>query len=113
MKTPMHLPLQCRIIVVSKTEEFAGITGLEDFDSHATATRQNVGGATYVNATRPTIKVKAQPETWVHMAQVKWVRNNATDKIPSYSDGGPNDSETQNKIIEAIQEEQNRVHLQD
>lgn len=113
MKTPMQLPLQCRIMVVSKTEKFAGITGLEHFDSHAAATRQNVGGATYVNASRPTIKVKPQPETWVHMAQVKWVRNNATDKIPSYSDGGPNDSETQNKIIEAIQEEQNRVHLQD
>ena len=47
------------------------------------------------------------------MAQVKWVRNNATDKIPSYSDGGPSDLETQSKIIEAIQEEQNRVHKQD
>ena len=113
MRTPMDLPLQCRIMVVSKTEEFSGLAGLEHFDSHAAATRQNVGGATYVNTNRPTIKVKPQPETWVHMAQVKWVRNNATDKIPSYSDGGPNDSETQNKIIEAIQEEQNRVHLQD
>lgn len=66
-----------------------------------------------MNTTRPTIKVKPQPETWVHMAQVKWVRNNATDKIPSYSDGGPSDLETQSKIIEAIQEEQNRVHQQD
>jgi len=47
------------------------------------------------------------------MAQVKWAKANATDKIPSYSDGGPNDSETQNKIIEAIQEEQNRVYKQD
>lgn len=54
--------------------------------------------------------MEAQPETWIHMAQVDWVRKNRTDQIPSYSDGGPNDSETQNKIIEAIQQEQNRVH---
>lgn len=94
MKTPMDLPLQCRIMVVSKTEEFAGLAGLEHFDSRGAATRQNVGGATYVNTNRPTIKVKPQPETWVHMAQVKWARKNATDKIPSYSDGGPNDAET-------------------
>lgn len=100
-------------MVVSKTEEFVGLSGLEHFDPHAAAVRQNVGGATYVNTTRPTIKVKPQPETWVHMAQVAWVKKNGTDKIPSYSDGGPNDTETQNKIIEAIQEEQNRVHQQD
>lgn len=47
------------------------------------------------------------------MAQAKWCRQNNTTDIPSYSDGGPNDSETQNKIIEAIQEEQNRVYQQD
>jgi hypothetical protein len=47
------------------------------------------------------------------MAQVKWTRENKAANIPSYSDGGPNDSETQNKIIEAIQEEQNRVYKQD
>jgi hypothetical protein len=47
------------------------------------------------------------------MAQAKWCRQNQTTDIPSYSDGGPNDSETQNKIIEAIQEEQNRVYQQD
>jgi hypothetical protein len=47
------------------------------------------------------------------MAQAKWCRQNNTTNIPSYSDGGPNDSETQNKIIEAIQEEQNRVYQQD
>lgn len=113
MKTPLQLPLQCRIMIVSKSEEFAGLKGREHFESRPAATRQNVGGATYVNAQRPTIKVKPQPETWVHMAQVKWVRNNTTDKIPSYSDGGPSDLETQSKIIEAIQEEQNRVHKQD
>lgn len=49
MKTPKDLPLQCRIMVVSKTEEFTGLGGLEHFGSHASATRQNVGGATYVN----------------------------------------------------------------
>ena len=47
------------------------------------------------------------------MAQARWCRQNNTTNIPSYSDGGPNDSETQNKIIEAIQEEQNRVYQQD
>ena len=30
--------------------------------------------------------------------------------MPSYSEAGPNDAGTQNKIIEAIQEEQNRVY---
>mmetsp|Transcript_34599 Transcript_34599/g.52937 ORF Transcript_34599/g.52937 Transcript_34599/m.52937 type:complete len:132 (-) Transcript_34599:1021-1416(-) len=47
------------------------------------------------------------------MAQVKWTRANPTSNISSYCDGGPNDAETQNKIIEAIQEEQNRVYRQD
>jgi hypothetical protein len=36
------------------------------------------------------------------MAQVKWTRKNLTDGIPSYSEGGPNDIEVQNKIIDAI-----------
>ena len=62
-----------------------------------------VGGATYINqVTAPSVKVKPQPQTWVHMAQTKWAKNNNAANIPSYSDGGPNDSETQNKIIEAI-----------
>ena len=47
------------------------------------------------------------------MAQVNWTRANNTGNVPSYSDGGPNDSETQTKIIESIQEEQNRVYKQD
>ena len=58
MKTPLQLPLQCRIMIVSKTEEFSGLKGREHFDSRPVATRQNVGGATYVNTQRPTIKVK-------------------------------------------------------
>jgi len=47
------------------------------------------------------------------MAGVNWTRKNPTANVPSYSDGGPNDSETQTKIIESIQEEQNRVYRQD
>ena len=47
------------------------------------------------------------------MAQVNWTRANNTGNVASYSDGGPNDSETQTKIIESIQEEQNRVYKQD
>lgn len=39
MRTPMDLPLQCRIMVVSKTEEFSGLAGLEHFDTRGTATR--------------------------------------------------------------------------
>jgi len=46
------------VIVVSKTEEFAGLAGLEHFDTQLAASRQNVGGATYVNAAKPTIQVK-------------------------------------------------------
>jgi hypothetical protein len=93
--------------VVSKSDSFQGIAGLEHFEGY---TRSNVGGATFVNHNVPSVKVKPQPQTWVHMAQVKWTRENNASNIPSYSDGGPNDSETQNKIIEAIQEEQNRVY---
>jgi hypothetical protein len=45
------------------------------------------------------------------MAQVKWASQNKASTIASYSENGPNDSENQNKIIEAIQNEQNRVYL--
>jgi hypothetical protein len=32
-----------------------------------------VGGATYINTpAAPSVKVKPQPQSWVHMAQVKW-----------------------------------------
>ena len=47
------------------------------------------------------------------MAQVHWTQKNSTAKVASYSEGGPTDFETQNKIIESIQEEQNRVYRQD
>ena len=54
-----------------------------------------VGGATYINQpSNPTIKVKPQPQTWVHMAQTKWSQQNKASTIPSYSESGPSDSET-------------------
>lgn len=98
MRSPLEIPIQSRIIVVSKSDSFQGIEGLEHFEGY---TRSNVGGVTFVNHA-PSVRVKPQPQTWVHMAQVKWTRQNGASNIPSYSDGGPNDSETQNKIIEAI-----------
>ena len=64
MMSPLDLPNQARIIIVSTKEEFSGIKGLEHFQSHSTAIRKatNVGGATFVsNVTVPTIKVKPQP----------------------------------------------------
>jgi hypothetical protein len=36
------------------------------------------------------------------MAGVNWTRKNDTANVPSYSDGRPNDGETQTKIIESI-----------
>lgn len=116
MLSPLDLPIQARILVVSKTDDFNGIRNLEKFEGIATtqSLRSNVGGATYVNQVQaPTVRVKPQPATWVHMAQVNWTRANNTGNVASYSDGGPNDSETQTKIIESIQEEQNRVYKQD
>jgi len=47
------------------------------------------------------------------MAGVNWTRKNPVANVASYSDGGPNDGDTQTKIIESIQEEQNRVYKQD
>lgn len=47
------------------------------------------------------------------MAQSKWCKSNNTTHVPNYAEGGPNDTETQAKIIEAIQEEQHRVYQQD
>ena len=35
MKSPLEVPIEARIIVVSKNEEFHGLRGLENFDSHA------------------------------------------------------------------------------
>ena len=58
IKSPMQLPIQCRIMVVSKNDNFIGLKGKEHFDLRGTFTRQNVGGATYVNTNRPTIKLK-------------------------------------------------------
>ena len=117
MLSPLEIPLQARVLIVSTSADSCkGVTGLENFEGHQAATqsyRSNVGGATYVNQVQiPTVKVKPQPQTWIHMSTVGWAKKNGTLNIPSYSDGGPNDSETQNKIIEAIQEEQNRVYKQ-
>ena len=115
MLSPLDLPIQARILVVSRGEEFCGIRNLEKFEGVPTQSlRENVGGATYVNQVQaPSVRVKPQPQTWLHMAGVNWTRKNPTANVPSYSDGGPNDSETQTKIIESIQEEQNRVYKQD
>ena len=70
MLSPLDLPVQTRIIVVSQDENFRGITGLEHFDSHSTVQRKatQVGGATFVsNVKAPSIKVKPQPQTWIQM----------------------------------------------
>jgi hypothetical protein len=65
MSSPLEIPIDARILVVSKTENFVGITGLDQFEGHAAATqsyRSMVGGATYVNqVSAPTVKVKPQP----------------------------------------------------
>ena len=71
MFSPLDLPIQARIMVVSKNDEFCGISGLERFEGIAAMQqlRQNIGGATYVNQVQvPTVRVKPQPQTWVHMA---------------------------------------------
>ena len=49
------------------------------------------------------------------MATSKWTRMNETTQLPSYSEpaGQGHDAQSQNEIIEAIQEEQNRVYNQD
>ena len=75
-------------------------------------TRTRAGGATYVSRAIPEIKVKPQPETWVHMAQMNWAKNNPTDNYQTSYEGSAaaNDGETQTKIIEAIQAEQERVY---
>jgi hypothetical protein len=114
VRSPFDLPLECRILLVSTSEEFTGVTGLESFSSSSvTQTRANVGGATYVSSVQvPTIKVKPQPQTWVSMAQARWVAGNTTSKVASYSDAAT-DSEAQKKIMHAIQEEQLRVYAQD
>ena len=104
MLSPLDIPIQARIIVVSKNEEFYGVRNLEKFEgAPAQQMRQNIGGATFVNNVNvPTVKVKPQPQTWLHMAGVNWTRKNPTANVPSYSDGGPNETETQTKIIESI-----------
>jgi len=50
MLSPLDLPIQARILVVSRGEEFCGIRNLEKFEGVPTQSlRENVGGATYVN----------------------------------------------------------------
>ena len=54
MRSPLDLPIQARVIVVSEDESFKGITGLEHFDmgrymQMMEENRINVGGATFVN----------------------------------------------------------------
>jgi hypothetical protein len=64
--SPLDLPSQTRVLVVSLNDTFKGITGLEHFDVKSYSTmkenRTNVGAATFVNqVTLPSIKVKPQP----------------------------------------------------
>lgn len=104
--------------MLSRDETFHAVTGLEAFASNTIRSAHRMGGATYVNATKPEIKVKPQPETWVHMAQLKWAKKHGVDTAQaSYGNGEGTgahaDAETQDRIIEAIQEEQNRVYKQD
>jgi hypothetical protein len=33
MKTPLDMPLQARILIVSKNSEFQGVSGLEHFNA--------------------------------------------------------------------------------
>ena len=88
--SPLELPNKARIIIASTSHNFQGITGMEHFEGQMAAvrdTRTNVGGATYVNAvTMPTIRVKPQPSSWVHMATSKWTRMNETTAVPSYQE---------------------------
>ena len=61
MKSPLDLPIQTRIIVVSKSEEFEGVSSIEKFEGHSAIMQQRsmVGGATFVNqVTVPTVRVK-------------------------------------------------------
>lgn len=60
-----------------------------------------------MSSAKPEIKVKPQPETWVHMAQLKWAKQNGVDAAQvSYGNGEGTgahaDAETQDRIIEAI-----------
>ena len=103
MLSPLDLPIEARILVASTTTEFKGLTGLENFESYNNLMRTNkshVGAATFINQVNmPSVKVKPQPQTWVHMAQTKWCQQNATTNVASLNDAGANDVETQNKII--------------
>ena len=54
MRSPLEIPIQSRIIVVSKTDSFQGIEGLEHFEGY---TKSNDGGATCVKHA-PSARVK-------------------------------------------------------
>lgn len=38
MSSPLDIPIEARILVVSKQDTFKGITGLDQFEGHAAAT---------------------------------------------------------------------------
>ena len=78
-KTPLDMPIQSRILIISKDEHFNPLSGLENFSGATFARATRLGGATYVSGQAPEIKVKPQPETWVQMAQLKWAKSNVTD----------------------------------
>ena len=60
--------------MLSRDDTFHAVTGLESFASNPMRSAHRMGGATYVSSAKPEIKVKPQPETWVHMAQLKWAK---------------------------------------
>lgn len=94
--------------MASTNDTFRGISGLEHFAPTMYAQQMHVqktsaGAATFINqVTMPSIKVKPQPSTWVHMAQAKWCRENETTNLPSYNEGSIFNIQAQEKVIEAI-----------
>ena len=47
--SPLQVPIETRILIISKFKHFKGIRGLEKFESYQGATSSMVGGATYIN----------------------------------------------------------------
>jgi hypothetical protein len=115
VKSPLDMPIQARILILSDTEYYRELKNIDQFDLSRSLKRTRAGGATFVSKAIPAVKVEPQPETWVHMAQMNWAKKNATDNYQTSYEGNAaqNDGETQTKIIAAIQEEQERVYQQD
>ena len=52
------MPIQARVLILSRDDEFHPVTGLESFPSNPARNAHRAGGATYVNTQKPTIEVK-------------------------------------------------------